>query len=124
MALQVEDRPSESFSAGFELKGSAAAGELALVSPLGGTLGLLAWQPGSATLRAGGQVRQFNSVELLIAHVTGSTIPLAALFDWLQGVDTAVPGWRADLSQVSQGRVTARRLDPPPQADLRVVFER
>jgi outer membrane lipoprotein LolB len=123
LALQVEDRPSESFSAGFELKGSADAGELKLVSPLGGTLGLLTWQPGAAMLRSGAQVRQFDSVESLVAHVTGSAIPVAALFDWLRGVDTAVPGWRADLSQVAQGRVTARRVEPPPQADLRVVFE-
>lgn len=124
MALQVQDQASQSFSASFELKGSARSGELALFSPLGGILAVLAWQPGTATLNANGQTRQFESVDALVAHVTGSAIPVAALFDWLRGVDTPVPGWRADLSQLGQGRVAARRLQPPPEADLRVVLER
>ena len=124
LALQVQDQASQSFSASFELKGSARTGELALFSPLGGTLALLAWAPGEATLRANGQTRQFDSVEALVAHATGSAIPVAALFDWLRGIDTPVPGWRADLSQLGQGRVAAKRLEPPPEADLRVVLER
>jgi outer membrane lipoprotein LolB len=60
----------------------------------------------------------------LVERATGSAIPLAALFDWLRGIDTPVPGWRADLSQLEQGRLAALRLEPPPEADLRVVFER
>ncbi|HSV34100.1 MAG TPA: outer membrane lipoprotein LolB [Ramlibacter sp.] len=124
LALQVEDKPGESFSAGFELKGSAQAGELSLFSPLGGTLALLSWQPGSALLRANGADRQFDSVDALLAHVTGAAIPVAALFDWLRGIDTTVAGWRADLSQLTQGRLAARRLAPVPAADLRVVLER
>jgi outer membrane lipoprotein LolB len=124
LALQVEDKPSDSFSAGFELKGNAQAGELTLYSPIGGVLALLAWQPGSATLRAGGQTREFPSVDSLVAHVTGEAIPVAALFDWLRGRDTRVPGWRADLTQLSQGRLAAKRLEPRPEADLRLVLER
>ncbi len=124
LALQVTDRPAESFSAGFELRGHPDAGELKLESPLIGTLGVLSWQPGSATLRSAGQVRQFDSIDALVTHVTGSPMPVAALFDWLRGIDSPVPGWRADLSQVAQGRVSAQRLEPTPQAELRVVFER
>ena len=124
LALQVEDQASQSFSASFELKGTARSGELALFNPLGGTLAVLAWQPGVATLNSNGQARQFDSVDALLAHVTGSAIPVAALFDWLRGIDTPVPGWRADLSQLVEGRVAAKRLDPPPQTDLRVVLER
>ena len=124
LALQVEDKPEQSFSAGFELKGAARAGELTLFSPLGGTLAELVWQPESATLRANGDTRQFESVDALIGHVTGTAIPVAALFDWLKGVNTSVAGWRADLSQLAQGRLAARRLQPVPQADLRVVLER
>jgi len=33
-------------------------------------------------------------------------------------------GWRADLSQHANGRITARRTEPPPQAELRLVFEK
>jgi outer membrane lipoprotein LolB len=124
MALQVEDKPSQSFSAGFELKGNAQTGSLTLYSPLGGTLASLAWQPGSATLDSGGEMHKFDSVEALIARVAGQPIPVAALFDWLRGLDTPVTGWQADLSQLADGRLAARRLEPPPLADLRVVLER
>jgi outer membrane lipoprotein LolB len=124
LALTVEGNQSQSFSAGFELKGHAGAGDLTLFTPLGGTLAVLAWAPGSATLRSNGQTREFPSVETLVAHATGSAIPVAALFDWLRGTDTPVPGWQADLAQLPQGRLSARRLDPLPPADLRVVLER
>jgi outer membrane lipoprotein LolB len=124
LALQVEDNQSQSFSAGFELKGSPRAGELALFTPIGGTLAVLAWTPESASLRTNGQTRNFISVDSLVTHATGAAIPLAALFDWLRGIDTPVAGWQADLSLLGQGRLRARRLEPPPQADLRIVLDR
>lgn len=124
LALQVEDNQRESFSAGFELKGSSKAGELALYTPLGGTLAVLGWAPGSATLRANGQTRDFESVDSLVAHATGAAIPVAALFDWLRGINTPVAGWQADLSLLEQGRLSAQRVAPPPKADLRVVLDR
>jgi len=123
LALQVEDRQSQSFSAAFELSGNAQAGKLALSSPLGGTLAVLSWAPGSATLQNNGQTRQFESVDALVTHATGSAIPVAALFDWLRGANTPVPGWKADLSQLAQGRLHAERLEPPPHADLRVILD-
>jgi outer membrane lipoprotein LolB len=55
--------------------------------------------------------------------VTGTPLPIAALFDWLQGRATEVPGWHVDLSQVAQGRLRAQRTSPPPAADLRVAFD-
>jgi outer membrane lipoprotein LolB len=124
LALQVEDNQSQSFSAGFELKGSARAGELTLFNPLGGTLAALSWSPGSATLLGNGEPRQFDSVDALVAHATGAAIPVAALFDWLRGTNTPVPGWQADLSQLEAGRLRAQRTQPPPPADLRVVLDR
>jgi outer membrane lipoprotein LolB len=60
----------------------------------------------------------------LVAHATGAAIPVAALFDWLRGIDTPVAGWKADLSLLSQGRLRAQRLEPPPPADLRFVLDR
>jgi len=124
LALAVEDQASQSFSAGFELKGSAEAGELSLFNPLGGIVALLSWTPGQATLRAGSTTRQFSSVEALAQEATGQPLPVAALFDWLAGKPTAVQGWEPDVSQVAEGRLRARRTAPPPAADLRVVFER
>ncbi|MES3004273.1 MAG: outer membrane lipoprotein LolB [Pseudomonadota bacterium] len=124
LALQVEGNQSQSFAAGFELKGNAATGELTLTNPLGGTLAVLDWAPGRAVLRNGGQPRQFESVDALVASATGSSIPVAALFDWLRGTNTPVPGWQADLSQLPQGRLQARRTQPQPEADLRIALER
>ena len=40
LALQVQDQASQSFSAGFELQGSAANGELRLFTPLGSVLAI------------------------------------------------------------------------------------
>ncbi|MEO7391453.1 MAG: lipoprotein insertase outer membrane protein LolB [Ramlibacter sp.] len=124
MALQVEGNQSQSFAAAFELKGTAREGELALFSPLGGTLAVLAWAPGSATLRASGESRSFESVEALVTHTTGAAIPVGALFDWLRGVQTPAPGWQADLSQLGNGKLRAERLQPLPRADLRVALDR
>ena len=123
MALSVEGQSGQSFSAGFELKGAPETGELSLFNPLGGTVAVLAWAPGSATLRANGSTREFSSLEALAEEATGAPLPVASLFDWLAGKPTAVPGWEPDLSQVAEGRLRARRTDPPPPADLRLVFE-
>lgn len=124
LGLQVDSDKPQSFSAGFELKGGAQAGELVLVSPLGSTLAVLSWSPGSATLQSEGATRSFPSLEALAQHATGTAIPIPALFDWLAGNNTPVPGWQADLSQVAQGRLSARRSDPQPAANLRVVLDR
>jgi outer membrane lipoprotein LolB len=123
LALQVDDPRAQSFAAGFELTGDAQSGEMKLTNPLGGTLAVLAWSPGSATLRSGNDTRQFASLDALAAQVTGTPIPVAALFDWLRGINTPVPGWQADLSQLAQGRLRAQRSDPLPAADLRLAFD-
>ena len=124
LSLQVPDQPSESFSAGFELRGSAQEGELVLLTPIGSTLGVVRWEPGKAMLRSPARETTYPSLEALITELAGSPIPVAALFDWLRGVESSVPGWRADLAQLADGRITARRFDPPPEANLRVILER
>ena len=123
LALQVEGNQSQSFSAGFQLKGTAVHGELTLFNPIGGTLAVLAWAPGSATLRSSGRDQEFPSVDALVAQATGSALPVAALFDWLRGTNTPAPGWQADLSQLDRGRLRAQRLQPAPPVDLRVVLD-
>ena len=123
LALSVEGQASQSFSAGFELKGAPENGELSLFNPLGGTVAVLAWAPGSAVLRSGGSTREFPSLDALAEEATGAAIPITALFDWLAGRATPVAGWQADVSQVGEGRLRARRVAPPPVADLRVAFE-
>ncbi len=124
LALQVPDDPSQSFSAGFELRGAAEAGELELMAPGGATIALLQWMPGRARLSGPAvPARQAASAEDLTRELTGAAVPIAALFDWLAGRPTAVPDWRVDLSGQPQGRLRAQRLRPP-LAELRVVMER
>jgi len=124
LALQVEGQQSQSFSASFELRGNSRRGELTLSTPIGGTVAALEWTEGGATLKQGSQVREFPSLEALASQAAGTPIPVAALFDWLRGVNTPVAGWEADLTQLAEGRIRARRSDPPPAADLRVALDR
>ena len=124
ISLQVQSEPAQSFSASFELKGRAERGELTLISPLGNVLGVLRWSPGEAVLDSGGgKVQRFASVDELMAQATGAAVPIDALFAWLRGDNAAASGWSADLSRHQEGRISAKRSQPAPQADLRVVLD-
>jgi len=124
ISLQIQSEPAQSFSASFELKGRAERGELTLISPLGNVLGILRWSPLEATLDSGSQqVQRFSSVDALMAQATGAAVPLSALFAWLQGDNANVSGWSADLSRHSEGRISAKRAQPAPQAELRVILD-
>lgn len=123
--MQVESEPAQSFSAGFELKGQAARGELTLTSPLGNVLGVLRWAPGEALLDSGqGNIRRFESIDQLMTQATGAALPLPALFAWLNGDNANAAGWSVDLSRQAEGRLVAKRTQPLPLVDLRVVLER
>jgi outer membrane lipoprotein LolB len=123
LSLNVDSTPPQSFSSAFDLRGAPAAGELQLSSPLGNTLATVVWTPQSAELRQGGQVTRRGSLDELTTELSGTAVPVAALFGWLRGVQGDVPGWQADLSRQTEGRVTARRSAPLPTAELRVVFQ-
>lgn len=124
LAVQVEGHPSQSFSAGFELQGSPQAGQLVLLSPLGSTIAQLQWDAREARLMRGGDIRNAPSLDLLLHELTGTDIPVAAMFGWLQGTQASATGWQADLSGLPDGRLTAQRVDPPPATTLRVVLAR
>ena len=124
LAMTVQSDPPQSFSAGFELKGRPERGELTLISPLGNVLGVLRWSPGEAELDSGNRnIQRFDSVDALMAQATGAAVPLGALFAWLQGNNATASGWSADLSRHGEGRIAATRMQPMPQADLRVVLD-
>lgn len=123
LALRLPDDPSQSFSAGFELRGTPREGELELLDPAGATLALLQWQPGLARLSGPGLApRQAPSVDELVDQLTVASLPVAALFDWLAGRPASAAGWQVDLSGRAQGRLVAHRL-AAPRAELRVVLE-
>ena len=126
MALQVDSdysTPNQSFSAAFELQGSAENGSLLLLSPLGSVVAKLQWSPGQAMLTQGDEVKSSTSLAALVQEVSGNDIPIAELFDWLAGRDVRSPGWTVDLSRIDEGRLSAHRSSPLPAASLRVVLE-
>jgi len=124
LALQVEGQASQSFSALFELRGNDRSGGLVLTSPLGNRLAQLDWKDGHAQLVSAQETRTSDSLDALLQDVTGTRIPVAALFNWLQGTQATVPGWRADLSGIPEGRLVAHRDEPAPPATLRIALTR
>lgn len=129
MALSVVDEPGtqttreRDWSAGFELQGSPRQGELALLSPLGTVLARVQWNPQQAVLLEGDRQRHFANLADLTRQLTGTELPVTALFDWLAGRPTQAQGWQVDLEQHASGRIQAYRLEPQPRARLRLVFE-
>lgn len=127
IAVRIEADPnaseSQSFSAAFELSGSAPAGALTLYTPIGTTAAALSWTPRTAVLKTNGDIQNFATLDALIKQVIGTEIPVAALFAWLAGENMNAAGWIADLSRQTDGRITARRLTPAPVAELRLVLE-
>jgi outer membrane lipoprotein LolB len=124
LSLQVQTDPPQSLTAGFELKGSPVSGELVLNSPLGNTLLAARWSPLETVLYSSGQTRSFSSIDALIEQSTGAALPVAALFDWVGGKATSLNGWTADLQRQAEGRISARRSSPLPQAELRIVLDK
>ncbi|MCW5221249.1 outer membrane lipoprotein LolB [Verminephrobacter aporrectodeae subsp. tuberculatae] len=124
IALQVQGPSAQSFSALFELHGNARSGGLVLLSPLGNRLAQLDWRDGHAQLRSARETRSSDSLDALLQDVTGTRIPVAALFSWLKGNPATVAGWQADLSGIAEGRLSARLDDPAAQASLRIVLTR
>lgn len=122
-AQAAESARAQSFSAAFELSGNPQTGELALFTPLGGTIAVLNWAPAVARLRANNEVRDFDSLSALLKHATGAEIPVAALFSWLAGDKVPAEGWQLDLSQFASGRLFAKRSFPLPPLELRVILD-
>lgn len=122
-SLIVQTDPPQSWSAGFELSGSADAGQLQLSTPLGNQLAQVRWTPTGAELQQGNQTTRHASLESLATAQGEAPIPVAALFSWLEGRPAPASGWTADLSRHAEGRVVARRVQPLPEAELRLIFE-
>ena len=123
LSLQVDSEPPQGFHAGFELLGNAQTGELRLFSPLGSALASAQWDAGSALLLRGDERRAYPDIESLTAALTGAALPVATLFEWLQGRAVELPGWSVELGP-TDGRVRARRLEPAPTATLRLILDR
>lgn len=132
LSLRIASDPPQSLYAGFNLNGDAQTGDLTLNSPLGNSLAQLSWTPQSAVLKANNETKEYPSTSALIEHVTGTAIPLNALFDWMAGKDTPAEGWEIDLSGMkfqnnsneTAQRFVAKRLTPLPAAELRIAIDK
>jgi Outer membrane lipoprotein involved in outer membrane biogenesis len=128
LAVQVEafnNSPARSFSAAFELQGTAERGSLQLTSPLGTVLARAQWLPGEARLQTSQGETLGASLDALSERLLGEPMPLAALIEWLHGRPWAgapvqqLPdgfeqmGWRIDLSRFSEGVLVAQRPQLP-----------
>ena len=123
LSLTVDQEPPQSFFASFLLKGTPRQGTLDLYSPLGSTVAQVRWSPTEAIAQQGKMAREYPSLDDLIIDLTGANVPVPALFDWLAGRNTSVPGWQPDLSRQPEGRISARRLQPLPTARLQIVLD-
>ncbi len=123
LAVTVHDTPAQHVSVGFELEGSADAGSLTLLSPLGTTVARVRWSPQGALWQRGSEWQSRPTLGELTRELMGTELPVADLFHWLNGQATNTEGWQVDLSRHSDGRIQAQRQSPLPRAELRVVFE-
>ena len=124
LMLKVQSDPIQAFSADFDLQGDAQAGSLTFFTPLGSTAARLDWNGQGAQLQTTGEPQQFESLEALTLQTIGTVLPMASLFEWLKGMDPVTPGWRADLRDLSSGRLHAQRLAPEIPADLKIILDR
>jgi outer membrane lipoprotein LolB len=127
LSVRIASDPPQSLYAGFSLNGDAQTGDLTLNSPLGNTIAQLLWTPQSAVLKSNNETKEYPSTSDLIENVTGTPIPLGALFDWLAGKDTPALGWEIDLSLMHKDepqRLVAKRLSPLPAAELRIAIDK
>ncbi len=127
LSLRIASDPVQFSIVNFTLSGNSQIGELTLVSPLGTTDSKLSWTPKSASFNTGKGTLYYDSANEMIETVTGTSIPLSALFDWLAGIDTPINGWEADLSNMQNPdnpRLIAKRISPLPPVELRIALEK
>ena len=140
------DQPARSMSGEFELSGSAASGQLVLTSPIGTTVARARWSdpvgalgtPSRIELEAEGRTARYATLEDMMQRAIGDQLPLAAMFDWLDGRPwPAAParrgadgqsfeqlGWQVDLSQrASNQLISAERPQPAPALHVRVKLD-
>lgn len=116
---------AQSWSAHFELAGTPDKGTLRLYTPVGTTVAQVRWEQGFAILETNEETREYTSLDALTLDYFQQSIPVAALFDWLQGKPTRreIPGWNVDLNRSASGVISAERANPVPRVRLRAIVE-
>lgn len=134
LSVRVEGDAARSFSAAFELLGSAERGRLALSTPLGTRIAEADWAADAVRLRSSDGERLYPDLDSLSVDALGERVPIAALFDWLRGRPWSGAaseaagqgfrqlGWNIDLTRRAEGWVEARR-DAPPAVVVRTRLD-
>ncbi len=142
LAVRVEAShaaAARSLTAAFELQGDAQTGRLDLSTPLGNTLARASWTPQSVVLATPDGQKRYPDLDALTSELLGESLPVAALFDWLQGrpwpgaSSSAVApadqpgfeqlGWIVSLARFDDASISARRELPPPMT-VRIKLDR
>jgi outer membrane lipoprotein LolB len=138
-ATDGQPAPTQSLSAAFELRGSAQAGSLDLISPLGSIMARAVWSPQGAYLQSSRGSQRYDGIASLTRDMLGESLPVETLFDWLRGRPWAgapsskneAPspegfsqmGWQVDLSRFTQAVIVAER-ERAPKVLLRARLDR
>jgi len=140
------NQPARSMSGQFELSGGASSGQLVLTSPIGTTIARARWSdpvgaqgtPSRIELEADGGTTHYATLEDMMQRAIGDQLPLAAMFDWLEGRPwPAAPaqrsadgmsfeqlGWHVDLARLADDRlIDAQRPLPKPALHVRVKLD-
>jgi len=142
MTVHVDAAPgseARNVTAAFDLRGGPAQGRLDLSTPLGTVLAQARWAPGKVALVTSQGERLFGSLDELTREVLGESVPVAALFDWLQGrpwpgapsapASSAAErgfqqlGWVVSLARFDEGLISARR-EQAPAVTVRAKLDR
>lgn len=140
LGVKVDGDEQRSFSAAFELRGDANRGWMALSSPLGSQIGRAEWAPRqSVRLLSSDGLRQYDSLDAMAEDLMGQALPIAALFDWLDGRPWAAAahsplsdgsragfrqlGWDVQLERQQDGLIVAVRELPLPRVTVRAKLD-
>jgi outer membrane lipoprotein LolB len=129
LSVRVDSEPPRSVTATFELRGTPRAGELDLSTPLGSLMARARWSPDEVVLATPKQEKRYADLDALTQAVLGESLPVPALFDWLNGRPwpgapsatlAGAPGfeqlgWTVSLAHFGdQGAIEAHRAKEPP----------
>jgi outer membrane lipoprotein LolB len=118
--LRVNTTPPSVTQADIRLQGSPEAGQLTLFGPLGTTHGQLSWTPGEAVWTQGQEEHRFSNLDSLLSQTLGVSLPVPAVFAWIEGRRVEPEGWELLSLPSEQQPLVARRLRPLPTLDLRL----
>lgn len=123
LSLKVDSEPPQAVAASFELRGHAGDGSLQLTSPLGVSIARMSWSAQAASLESEGRTQTFGSVRAMTRQLTGTDLPLEALFDWLEGRAGRFGEWLIEQDERTAGRLRLRRKQPAPEVELRLIVD-